>query len=74
MAIKEIYRNQRITAGALRFIKKTVFRYGLGQCVYQISGLFRFLFGQRVRHRQTDIYTIKYGKTLIACIAWILNI
>ena len=26
--------------------KKHVFRYGLGECVYQISGLYRFSFGQ----------------------------
>ena len=28
------------------FQKKHVFRYGLGECVYQISGLYRFSFGQ----------------------------
>ena len=26
--------------------KKHIFRYGLGECVYQISGLYRFSFGQ----------------------------
>ena len=25
---------------------KAVFRYGLGECVYQISSLYRFSFGQ----------------------------
>ena len=26
--------------------KKHIFRYGLGECVYRISGLYRFSFGQ----------------------------
>ena len=31
-----------------RFLKKQkeILKYGLGKCVYQISGLYRFLFGQ----------------------------
>ena len=34
-----------------------VFRYGLGECMYQNSGLYRFSCGQEPWHRQTDIYT-----------------
>ena len=30
------------------FFEKTVFRYGLGEWVYQISGLYRFSFNQGV--------------------------
>ena len=29
-------------------------RYAIEECVYQISGLYLFSFGQGVRHRQTD--------------------
>ena len=32
--------------------KKSVFRYGLGECVYQISGEYRFSFGQESRTKQ----------------------
>ena len=36
----------------------------MGECVYRISGLYRFLFGRRARDRktlgQTEIYTKKY--------------
>ena len=40
--------------------KKNVFRYGLGECVNQISGLYRFSFGQEVpykpkTHRPTHV-------------------
>ena len=28
--------------------QETVFRFGLGECVYQISGMNLFMFGQRV--------------------------
>ena len=47
--------------------KKPVFRYGLGECVYQISGLYRFRCGQNAWHRQTEkqghIYTSELKKT-----------
>ena len=36
----------------------------MGECVYRISGLYRFLFGRRARDRktlgQTEIYTKMY--------------
>ena len=50
--------------------KKPIFRYGLGECVYQISGLYRFSFGQR---RDTHIYTdtthlqVKVGISSTSC-------
>ena len=31
--------------------KKPVFRYGLGECVFQILSLYRFLFGQEAWHK-----------------------
>ena len=41
--------------------KKTFSRYGLGECVSQISGLYRFSFGQEVpykpKNRQTNTHT-----------------
>ena len=40
---------------------RVYFRYDLKECVYQISGLYRFQFGQEVpyrqNYRQTDIFT-----------------
>ena len=39
------------------FFEKQVFGFGLGERVYQISGLYSFSFGERVRHKSTDINT-----------------
>ena len=38
--------------------KKSVFRYGLGECVYQISGLYSFSFGQRAWDRRKDTFRL----------------
>ena len=47
--------------------KKPVFRCGLGECVYQISGLYRISYGQKVPYdptaiRPRDIYTSELQK------------
>ena len=39
--------------GSFEKTNKPVFRYGLGEWVYEISGAYRFSFGQEVRHKQT---------------------
>ena len=41
------------------FWKKKKFRYGLEECVYQISGLYTFSFGQGVWNKPTDMYRSK---------------
>ena len=50
--------------------KKTIFRYGPGECVYQISGLCRFSLGpkgtvqtDKQTESQTHIYTSELKKT-----------
>ena len=37
--------------------KKPVCRYGLGECVYQISGLYSLAFGQEVPYKPTNTFT-----------------
>ena len=37
--------------------KKPVLRYGLGECLYQISGLYHFSFGQGDAYEPTDKQT-----------------
>ena len=63
-AIEKICRNPRSTAvfrvywpslSLYRKIKKTIFRYDRGQCVDQISGLFRFFFGQTEEGKDIQI-------------------
>ena len=56
----------RLAALRVTFFEKTKkkhFRYGLGECVYQISGLYRFSFSQEVPYDpQTDKYhRVKIG-------------
>ena len=53
-----VYQGQRPSGSLFRknkTNKEPVFRYGLGEYVYLISGLYLFLFGQEVlyKHRQT---------------------
>ena len=44
--------------------QKSDFRYGLGECVNQISGLYRFSFVRRSHtNQQTHIYTSELKKT-----------
>ena len=47
------------------FEKKTVFKYGLEECEYQISGLYRFSLVRRSRtpHKPIDINTCEKKKT-----------
>ena len=52
--------------------KKSIFSYGLGECVYQISGLHRFSFGQGTRDETTHTHThtsirVKTKISLTAC-------
>ena len=60
---KEIYlRNYaayRVTFWNKQNKKKTVVRYGLGRCVYQISGLYHFSFGEEVAYTQRETPTHK---------------
>ena len=42
--------------------KKIIFRYGLGECGYQISGLYHFSFGQQVPSEPTDPHIYKWIK------------
>ena len=37
--------------------KKPVSGYGLGECLYRISGLYRFPFGQELPYRPTNLQT-----------------
>ena len=46
-----VFRDQRAAFGVIFLKKKPVCINGLGECVYQISGLYRFLFGLWVRHK-----------------------
>ena len=41
------------------FKKKIVFRYGLGECVYQISGRYRFSLGQELLDKPTYLQVNK---------------
>ena len=43
--------------------KFKILRYGLGECVYRISGLYNFSFGQGVRHKPTHQQTYTRGNT-----------
>ena len=36
--------------------KKNIFRYGVGEYVYQISGLYNFLSGQEAPDKPTDTH------------------
>ena len=50
--------------------KKNIFRYGLGECVYRISGLCRFSFGQEVPYKPTNQQThsqVKIGISSTGC-------
>ena len=64
MRYEENPRDAAVSLGQIFPKKKHVFRYGLGECVYQISGLYRFSFGQdKTTEWQTHIYTSELKRT-----------
>ena len=71
----------RIAVPRVTFWKKekNVFRYGQWECVYQISGLYRFSFGRGAWHTRTHEHTQKYVLVKIgiplppARLPWILK-
>ena len=53
----------RLAALRVTFLKKkTVFRHGLGECVYQISGMYRFSFDQEAFKKPTNQHIYKWIK------------
>ena len=52
-------------------LKKCVFRYGLGECMYLMSGFFIFDLVRGITLTQTNRYTSKYKETPKASITWI---